>query len=132
MKKKQIKNNVIHNLLLKLIKIFRNETIMIVIIIFLLLWYILSLFFWNEYLAKFIDYLTKIFFILWLISTYDLIIELKEWNNAMKKSIKIMEDNIVIYEEHILQIMNSVKSYIDIMIEKDQYIIDYIENKKKL
>ena len=61
---------------------------MLLIIIILLSWYIISLIIWNDILSKTIDYLTKIFFIIWLISTIDLIKELKEWNKKYKILLK--------------------------------------------
>jgi len=131
MEKNQTNNNIIHLILVYLIKPFKNEAFMLIIIMVLLSWYIFSMIIWSEILSKLIDYITKIFFILWLISSYDLIKELKLWNDNMKENLKKMEEKVLVYENNNIELMLSLKSYIDTIIEKDNIIIDYIEKNKK-
>lgn len=73
-----------------IINIWKNEKVMFLTVIILLILFIISSLYQNEILKQTIEYTTKILFIIWIIWIYEL---LKEIDKAKKIIVKDLEEN---------------------------------------
>lgn len=113
--------------IIKLIKFFSNEKIILPIIIFLLFWYLIYLFTDYEIIYKIVDFLSKIFVVFWIIWIFEISNRLIQQEEILNQNINKLDDKIDILFQENKTLNIELLKHISLDLERDKKFIKILE-----